>query len=252
MTDVPWLYVALFLGGLFAGWVDSIAGGGGLITIPLLLWVGLPPQCALGTNKLQASFGSFTAAGHYVRGDVVSLPAAVPGILLTFIGAASGAFVVQSIPSGMLGKIIPILLIAVAVYLFFAPTFGQRRSTPRMKTLSFYAVFGLVLGFYDGFFGPGVGSFWAIAFVLFLGVELREATGLTKVMNFTSNIVSLLVFLAGGQVLYRVGLVMGAGQIIGARIGSGLVIKRGARFVRPILLAVVFVTAAKLLFDQLH
>jgi hypothetical protein len=252
MSEGPWLYLVMFLGGLTAGWVDSIAGGGGLVTIPLLLWAGLPPQAALGTNKFQASFGSFTAAYHYVHEDVVSLKDTVPGIALTLIGAALGAVAVQSVSSDVLGKIIPGMLIATAVYLFFAPPFEGRPLTRRMNPLNFYLVFGLLFGFYDGFFGPGVGSFWAIAFVLFLGLDLKSATGHTKVMNFTSNIVSLLLFLIGGQVFFGVGVVMAAGQIVGARIGSGMVVRRGGQFIRPILLIVVLLTAVKLFLDQLR
>lgn len=250
MSDAVWFYPLLFVGALTAGWVDSIAGGGGLVTIPLLLWVGLPPQMALGTNKFQASFGSFTAAHHYVRRGVVPLRQAIHGIVFTLIGSAIGTWAVQQIAGDLLNDIIPLLLLAIAVYMLFTPSLGRRELAPRMSRVLFFAVFGVLLGFYDGFFGPGVGSFWAIALVLGLGFNLTTATGYTKVMNFTSNIVSCLLFMAGGQVLFAAGLVMAAGQIIGARLGAGMVISKGVRFIRPIFVTMVILTTIKLLANR--
>jgi uncharacterized membrane protein YfcA len=250
MPDAAWLYPLLFAGALVAGWVDSIAGGGGLVTIPLLLWVGLPPQMVLGTNKFQASFGSYTAAHHYVRRGVVPLRQAVPGIIFTLIGAAAGTWAVQQIAGDLLNSLIPLFLLAIAVYMLFTPSLGHREVSPRMPRMMFFAVFGLLLGFYDGFFGPGVGSFWAIALVLGLGLNLTTATGYTKIMNFTSNIVSCLLFMAGGQVLFGAGLVMAAGQIIGARLGAGMVIRKGVRFIRPIFVTMVILTTLKLLANR--
>ena len=241
----------LFLVGLGAGCIDSIAGGGGLITIPVLLGIGLLPQEALGTNKFQASFGSFTAAHHYTHQQVVSLADARPGILMTAVGAILGTWSVQQVDAALLEVVIPFLLILIAVYMLFTPKIGEQESDARVPRLLFYTLFGVGLGFYDGFFGPGVGSFWAIALVVGLGFGLTRATGYTKVMNFTSNLVSLFLFLLGGHVIFSAGLAMAGGQIVGARVGSGLVIRRGARFIRPIYIGVVILTTLKLLYDQL-
>jgi uncharacterized membrane protein YfcA len=227
MNESFWFYPILFITGLSAGLVDSIAGGGGLITLPVLLGLGFPPQVALGTNKFQASFGSFTASYHYVRNNVVSIHDAVPGLLFTLLGAA------------------------LAVYTFFTPSLGQADSRQKISRMIFYILAGVGLGFYDGFFGPGVGSFWAIAFVAGLGFNLTRATGYTKVMNFTSNVVSFVVFLAGGFVMFIPGAVMAAGQILGARIGAGLVIRNGARFIRPVFITIVILTTLKLLYNRL-
>ncbi len=246
----PWLYPVLFAGGVAAGWIDSIAGGGGLITIPLLLWVGLPAQLALGTNKFQSSFGSFTAALHYAREGVVPVGDALPGILFTLVGAALGSVAVQLISGAVMNGLIPFLLLGIAVYLLFTPSLGQRTAEPRFTRMTFYVLFGLTLGFYDGFFGPGVGSFWAIAFVLGLGFDLRSATGYTKVMNFTSNAVSFVLFVAGGQVLFVAGLAMGAGEVLGAGIGSRMVVRRGVRFIRPVFVTMVILTTLKLLYNR--
>jgi uncharacterized membrane protein YfcA len=244
-----WQLPLLFATGLVAGFVDSIAGGGGLITVPVLLHCGLNPQLALGTNKLQASFGSGSATWHYARAGLVNWAECRRGVLLTFVGAILGALAVQQLDPAFLKRFIPALLLAVAVYLFFKPALGETESRPRLPRGAFDALFGLGLGFYDGFFGPGTGTFWAMAFVLGLGFHLTKATAQTKAMNFASNIASLALFLAAGQVLFVAGLVMGAGQSWGARLGARLVIKRGARFIRPVFLTVVVALTLKLLYD---
>ncbi len=250
MLDSIWLYPLLFAASLIAGWIDSIAGGGGLITIPVLLGVGLPPQMALGTNKFQASFGSFTATYYYVRKGVAPLRQARLGIICTLIGSALGTWAVQQIDPSALNIIIPFLLLGIAIYMLFTPSVGESEQHPRLSQSLFYVVFGLGLGFYDGFFGPGVGSFWAIALVGLLGFDLLKATGYTKVMNFTSNIVSFALFMAGGHVLVTAGLVMAVGQIVGARIGSGMVIAKGVRLIKPIFVVIVILTTLKLLYNR--
>ena len=244
-----WSYVYLFGAAFGAGLIDAIAGGGGLITIPVLLSVGMPPQFALGTNKLQSSFGSGSAMVHFVRRGAISLREGLEGVLCTAIGAALGAWGVQQVDPGFLRGVIPFLLIAIALYTLFSPRLGMEDIHPRMRPGLFYLVFGLLIGFYDGFFGPGTGSFWVIAFMLGLGFNMTKATGFTKVMNFTSNIVSLAVFIVGGHVIWLAGIIMGIGQLLGARIGAGLVISRGTRFVRPVFVTVALAITAKLLYD---
>ncbi len=250
MLDTFWVTLLLFLAGAAAGLVDSIAGGGGLITLPVLLGIGLPPQVALGTNKFQSSFGSFTATAYHVRKRNIDLRTARSGIISTLVGAALGAWAVQQIDAAILGKVIPFMLAGILIYTFFTPKLGEIDQRPRMSNNPAFILTGVCFGFYDGFFGPGVGSFWAISFVVLLGFNLAKATGYTKLMNFTSNIVSLVVFAIGGHVWFTSGLAMAAGQILGARLGSGLVIKRGASFVRPIFLTVVIVMILKLFYDN--
>ena len=248
MDLAPWAYPLLFLTGFAAGLVDAIAGGGGVIALPVLLNLGLPVSVALGTNKLQASFGSFTAAWHYARRGLVDLRSCRPGILATLMGALMGARVVRSIDAQVLGKIIPWLLAAIVVYMIFRPQVGDADHPPRMGAGNFALLFGLGLGFYDGFFGPGVGSFWTIAYVLVLGYNFSKATGYTKVMNCTSNLAALALFAAAGRVHLVAGLVMAMGQVTGSRLGAGLVVKRGARFVRPVFLTMAILTIARLLW----
>lgn len=241
---------ALFLVALAAGFVDSIAGGGGLLTVPALLTAGLPAPAALATNKLQAVFGVFAASATFVRGGHVALRPLVLAIATTFVGAAAGALAVLRLDPSFLRDVVPPLLVLVALYTIFSPRVGDEDRRQRIPETTFALVLGPLLGFYDGFFGPGTGSFWAIAHVGLLGLNLRSATARTKVLNFTSNLASLIVFLAAGQAVFEIGLVMGAGQLIGGRLGAGLVIKRGARLVKPLLAAMSIAVSIRLLFAR--
>ncbi|WP_373500691.1 TSUP family transporter [Desulfococcus sp.] len=238
----------LFITGLSAGFVDAIAGGGGLIALPVLLSIGLPPQIALGTNKLQGTFGTLASSYQFFRKGQVDFREAMPGILYTFVGAAAGTTLVQNISPSFLGYMVPVLLVGVFVYTLFSKSLGYERRPPKMASRVFYTVFGLALGFYDGFFGPGAGSFWMAAFCVFLGFDLTRSAGFTRAMNFTSNLVSLAVFILGGNVLYSVGLLMAAGQFIGGRLGANLAMKKGAGFIRLVFLTVVAATVARLVY----
>ena len=150
--------------------------------------------------------------------------------------------------SHLLGRLIPWLLAAILVYTFFRPAVGEHDQPPRLGQNLFFTVFGLGLGFYDGFFGPGVGSLWAIALIFMLGQNFAKATGYTKVMNLTSKLISVALFAYAGLVHFGAGATMGAGQIIGARLGSRMVLKKGARFIRPIFLTVVGLTLVRLVW----
>ena len=238
----------LFCAAFIAGLIDSIAGGGGLITVPVLIGIGLPPQIALGTNKLQATFGSGSAMLHFVRAGTVKLSDCWSGIIWTTIGAALGVWAVQLLDATLLKKLIPWLLAAIAVYTLLSPRLGTEDSHARMKGGPFYLLFGLSIGFYDGFFGPGTGSFWTMALMMLLGYSMLRATATTKVMNFTSNFVALVFFLAVGQVRFMEGFVMGVGQFIGARVGSKLVIKRGTAFIRPVFITMVLALVGRLIY----
>lgn len=246
---VWWQLGLLSVAALGAGFVDSIAGGGGLITLPALLGCGLEPQLALGTNKLQASFGSGSATWHFARAGLVDWRACRWGLLLTWAGAAIGTRTVQHLDADFLRIVIPVLLLGLAVFMAVRPALGSRDGPPRMSRRLFDVVFGLGLGFYDGFFGPGTGTFWATAFVLGLGFNLTRATAQTKAMNFASNLAALVFFLAAGQVHWVAGFIMGVCQWLGARLGTRLVVRRGTRFIRPIFLSVVVVLTLKLLYE---
>jgi uncharacterized membrane protein YfcA len=248
--DSYWLHPILFLTGLVAGFVDSIAGGGGLISIPVFLNLGMPVLDALGTSKLQASFGSGSAAWHFSRAGLINIKDSWHGVVFTFIGGVLGTLALHRVHPGLLQQAIPWLLAAIAIYMLFQPRLGDEDSHARWPRPLFYFVFGLGLGFYDGFFGPGTGTFWAMAFLLGLGFNLTRATAHTKLMNFTSNVASLLVFVTGNHIHYPAGLAMGAGQWLGARLGSRTVITKGTRFIRPVFITVVLAITAKLLYQN--
>lgn len=244
-----WGYFVLFATGLAAGFADSIAGGGGLITLPVFMSLGIPAQFALGTNKLQATFGSGSAAWHYARSGVVSFSDCLEGMAFTIVGAIIGTLIVQRLNPLFLQHLIPIALLAIAAYVLFKPQLGAEDIHPRMKRGWFYAVAGLSLGFYDGFLGPGTGTFWAMAFMLGLGFNFTKATGYTKMMNVASNMSSLLFFALDGHIYYAAGITMGVGQLLGAKAGSHMVVTRGTKFIRPIFLAVVVAVTIKLLYS---
>jgi hypothetical protein len=244
-----WHLPLLFGTGLVAGFVDAIAGGGGLITLPVLLSLGLDPRHALGTNKLQGTFGSGSASWHYAQAGTLPLNNCMRGFVLSFLGAALGALAVQQLDPSFLKRVIPVLLIGVAIYMLLKPRLGAEDLHPRMARGAFDLTFGLLLGFYDGFFGPGVGTFWTMAFMLGLGFNMTRATGYAKAMNFASNVSSLVFFLLGGYVCFAAGLTMGVGQVLGARIGSRMVIARGTQFIRPVFISVVLALTLKLHYD---
>lgn len=246
----PLTLLLLIAAAFLAGLIDAIAGGGGLITVPALMAIGLPPQVALGTNKLQASFGSGSAMLHFVRSGTVKLSECLTGIFWTALGAGAGVLAIQRLDPAILRQLVPWMLVIIAAYTLFTPKLGAEDIHARISPRLFYPLFGLAIGFYDGFFGPGTGSFWAMGFVLLLGYSLVRATAHTKVMNFTSNFVALGIFLVAGQVHMLEGLLMGVAQFIGARIGAKLVIKKGAKFIRPVIIIIVLAITAKLIYQN--
>ena len=240
----------LFGAGLLGGFIDSIAGGGGLITVPTLLWAGLPPQLALGTNKAQSSCGTTLAVIRYARAGLVSWGEVRLAVVLSFVGSAVGAWTLTLISNAVLRVIIPWMLLAVVVYVALSPRLGLSVAKARLDAVVFSWVFGLSLGFYDGFFGPGTGAFWILALVALLGQELTRANAYTKAVNLASNLGSLVVFACFGQVAVLPAAVMVAGQMIGVRLGTGLVLKHGAAFIRSVFLAVVLAIVIKLLWPS--
>lgn len=242
--------LALFTAGLVAGFIDAIAGGGGLIAVPVLLWAGLPPHVVLGTNKFQSSVGTAVAVTRYVRAGLVRWRDVRLGALASLVAAMAGTWCVSRLDPTALRAVIPVLLLVVAAWMLLQPELGAEARPARVDPRVFGLVGGAVLGFYDGFFGPGTGSFWTVACLAVLGLELRGATAYTKVVNLASNVGALLLFAYAGRVDYRVGLVMIVGQIAGARLGSGLVVRKGASLIRPIFVAMVVALALKLLLSH--
>jgi uncharacterized membrane protein YfcA len=244
----PGILALLVLVAGVAGLIDAIAGGGGLLCLPALLAAGLSPAQALATNKLQGSFGTFSSTLHFVRQGQIDLLAMRWLVFWTMLGAIAGTVLVQSIDQSFMGKIVPWLLAGAALYFLLSPRLSDADAHRRVNEGLFALIFGLTLGFYDGFFGPGTGSFWVLALVALQGDGLIKATAKTKLVNFTSNIVSLFVFILGGQVVWTVGLAMAIGQLIGGRIGASLVLSKGATIVRPMLVIVSLAITAKLVW----
>lgn len=243
----PEIVALLLLAGFAAGCIDAIAGGGGLITVPVLLFSGMSPVAALATNKLQASFGSTTAARFFVRHKHIDLTTMWPAIMLAALGSALGTGLIQLISTDWLMRFIPVLLIAVSVYLWCQKDTGHEAYDARMKTSTFDRSFTLGIGAYDGFAGPGTGTFFTVTQRHYLGLSLVQATARTKVLNATTNVVSLCVFILGGHMVWLVGLLMGAAQMLGARTGAALVMTQGATLVRGVSIVMCIVMSISLL-----
>ena len=246
----PLLVGLLFFIAMLAGFIDSIAGGGGLLTVPALLSAGLSPAQALATNKLQSVGGSFSASLYFVRRKAVDLREQKLNIAMTFIGAVSGAIAIQHLQPGLLRQVLPLLLIGIGLYFLLMPKVGEEDRQRRLHGLPFALVAGGCVGFYDGFFGPGAGSFYALAFITLCGFNLAKSTAHAKVLDFTSNLGGLLFFMFGGKVIWGTGLVMLIGAICGARMGARLVLSRGQKLIRPMVVTVSVIMSAKLLYDS--
>jgi uncharacterized membrane protein YfcA len=250
MIDLaPQTIILLGLVGLVAGFVDSIAGGGGLITVPALLLAGLGPVEALGTNKLQALFGSGSATFAYARKGHVDPRRHVLGFTLALVGSGLGAVLASVAPGEILQALLPILLIAVAVYFAVKPRLGDVDRAERIRPETFRVTVPPAIGFYDGVFGPGTGSFLMMAYVGLAGFGILKATAHTKLINFGSNVGAFIVFAALGAVAWKVGLVMGVMQLLGARLGSALAMRIGSRLIKPLLVVVCIALAVRLLLD---
>src|SRR3569623_2040158 len=220
MTLEPLVLLALAGAGMLAGFVDAIAGGGGLIALPALLAAGVPPIAALGTNKVQSVIGTAAAATTYRRRGFVSLKALAIAIPCTFIAAFIGAFVVKRIDTSILSVAVPGALIAIALYFLFAPRLTDEDRHARLRWEFFVPVLGGCIGFYDGLFGPGTGSFLTMGFVALFGLGVTRAAGNTKFLNLCSNLGALTLFIPSGDVLWPVAAAMAVGQVIGGNLGA--------------------------------
>ncbi|MCH1923451.1 TSUP family transporter [Shewanella sp. C32] len=246
------LVLVLFAVAFVAGFIDSIAGGGGLITIPALMWIGLPPAAALATNKLQACGGSFFASWYFVRKGMVELKQMKLAIVCALVGSAVGTIAVQSVDGSVLKLLLPFLILAIGGYFLFSKKISDTDSARVLSPRAFAFTVGLGVGVYDGFFGPGTGSFFALGFVTLAGYGIAKATAHAKVMNFATNISSLLFFTLGGKVVWSMGLIMLAGQGLGATLGSRLVLTKGTKLIKPLVVTMSLLMSVKLLAEHYH
>lgn len=235
------LLVFLLCMGFLAGFIDAIAGGGGLVSIPALTMTGMPVVMILGTNKLQSSIGTGIAVYKYYKDGLINFMTVYRGLLFGFIGALSGSITVNYIPNHFMQLLVPFLMLGVFLFNLFNKNLGVKPGVQRMKEGLFFSLFGFILGFYDAFFGPGVGNFWIIAIVFFLGYTFLNASGYAKVLNLKSNIFSLVIFLFYGHVNFTYGAIMACGQIFGGYLGAKAVILKGSKLVRPFFMIVVLI-----------
>jgi hypothetical protein len=245
--------VLLLCAALFAGFVDAVAGGGGLIQVPTLL-VALPtesPATVFGTNKLSSIFGTGNAALRYARRIAlpwsVALPAAAAAFVCSFVGAAAVAW----LPKDVVRPLVLLLLVLVLVYTVLRPKFGtvtgERLGRKNERRLAMLV--GAVLGFYDGFFGPGAGSFMIFAFVRWFGLDFLHASSAAKVVNFATNAAALAYFVPSGHVLWGIGLAMAVFNIGGALLGARLALRHGSGFVRGTFMVVASLLICRLVYD---
>lgn len=234
----PELLLLLFLVATVAGCMDTLAGGGGLITLPALILAGLPPLQALGTNKLQGSMGTATATLMMLRHRRVTWNDVKLLMLTAFAGAALGSLLVQFLDTAFLGFVIPVILACIGIYFLFA---GKLLETVRPVKMGLGTYRGLVvpaIGFYDGMFGPGAGSFFSLAGVSLRGNDLLTATAVAKTLNFATNFASLLIFMLAGKVVWLAGLVMMTGQATGAWVGSHILFRINLQYLRILIVLV--------------
>ena len=220
-----------------------------MIVLPFLLMAGVPPLNALATNKFQSVGGTASSTINFMRRGHLDLRPLLPSVLCAIVGSAIGAFTVQSLPLNLLETLLPYLLIILALYFAFSPRVSDQDSAPRLSFRHFHWLVGGGIGLYGGFFGPGMGSFLAIAFVSLLGFNMGKATAATKPLILATNGTAMLVFVFGGYVVWELAIPMTIAQIVGARIGSAMVMKSGTALVKPLIIFVTIAIAFHLTVD---
>ena len=248
MPDLT-LIAALFGVSFVAGLIDAIAGGGGLLTVPALLLAGLDPVAAIATNKVQGTAGALSSTIAFARRGMIDWKRAAPAAIAASLAAIAGAIAANLAPRSWLEAFVPVLLIAVALYFALRGPLQESDSHARMTPALFAATLAPAVGFYDGLFGPGAGSFYMVGYVSLLGLGIVRATANTKLLNAASNIGGLALFAASGVIVWSIGLAMALGAFLGAQAGSRLAIRHGARIIKPLIVVICFAMAIKLLAD---
>lgn len=243
-----WLLISLVLVAFAAGFISSIAGAGGMIVLPVLLWAGLPPLNALATNKFQSVFGTLSSTINFFRKGHIDFSELKMAIFCAFIGALLGTYCVQLLDAAVLKAAIPYALIAIAVYMVFSPSIADTEREAKVSQGTFDVTVAGGIGFYGGLFGPGMGSFYAVAFASLRGNAMRKATAHTKPLVLITNFTSMVVFMLAGHMVWTLAIMMAVAQYLGARLGSNLVISQGARLVKPVIIVATVAIALRLLF----
>lgn len=247
------IYKLIFLcmSGFLAAFVDSIAGGGGIISVPSYLIVGLPPHIALGTNKFAASMGSFTSSLNFIRSGNCNFKLLKITAPFTLIGSILGVKTVLLINESFLQPLVLILVLIIGIYTFFSKTLGEKDNFKGFtkKNLFLSIILSFSLGFYDGFFGPGTGTFLVFGFINILGLNFLKASANARVLNFVSNISALITFAISGNIKYAIGIPVCIFMIIGAKLGTKLAIKQGNKIIKPIFITMALAVAIKMLIE---
>lgn len=246
-------YLFICVAGFIAAAVDSIAGGGGLISLPAIMTVGVLPHSALGTNKFASTCASFTSTLTFAKSKKIYIPLIKFMIPCTLIGAALGVKIALKIDQTVLQVMVLVLIFAVAIYSMVKKDFGAEDRFKGLTKLNIFygCIFAFTLGFYDGFFGPGAGSFLIFLFISIFGFDFTISAGNGKILNFVSNITALVLFALNGKIIYLVGIPMALSMILGARIGTKIAINNGAKVIKPIFITIALALTAKLLYSSL-
>ena len=241
----------LCLAGFLAAAVDAIAGGGGLISLPALLLAGIPPHFALGTNKFAATTGTFNSAMVYARSKKTYMPLLKYQMPCTLAGTALGVWTVLQINSDFLNKIVLFLILFVGIYTIMHKNLGMENRFTKLTSINTITgcLFAFALGFYDGFFGPGTGSFLIFLFIAVYRFDFVVASANAKVLNFISNITSLVLFAFSGNILYHYAVPMALFMVLGSHVGTKLALKKGAKLVKPIFVTMSLLVAIKLIIQ---
>jgi hypothetical protein len=234
----------LFVIAIVAGFLDTLAGGGGLLTLPALLMTGIPPLASLATNKLQSTMGTATATLIMLKNKRVRWHDVKHLMLSAFIGSVAGTLIVQLINTEALTIVMPIVIAAIGLYFLITPTVEEANNKPKMSSSAYRFIVVPIIGCYDGIFGPGTGSFFALSGRALRAQSFLQATAVAKTLNFSTNFASLIVFIFAGHVLWLVGIIMMLGQLIGAWLGSHFLFKIPVKYLRYL---VVFMCFAMLL-----
>ena len=244
--------LALVMVAFCAGIVDAIAGGGGLLNVPSLMLAGLDPVSAVATNKLQGTFGVFASTRAYARAGLIDLRGMWLPVAGSAFGAGLGAVSAQIVPTGALRTAVPFILIALALFVAFSPKLTDAESHRRMAVTGFAVGVASPIGFYDGIFGPGGGTFFFVALVLLLGQGVTRAAANAKLLNLASNVGAFALFALSGHIVWGLGFVMGLAAMAGSAIGARAALKQGAKLIKPLVILVAMAMALKLMLDPVH
>jgi uncharacterized membrane protein YfcA len=257
MIDAAFLHTAIIVLPVvfFAGLVDAMAGGGGLLSLPAYLAAGLPPHLALGNNKFSSVFGTFSSTVRYFRHGMIDIPVAMTGAVAALLGSYLGARAVLLLSAHFLNYLLAVMIPLIAVFTLLKRDLGSidsARSIPLSRRVGSGLIVALAIGFYDGFFGPGTGTFLILFYSALLHYDFVRANGNTKVLNLASNVAAVITFIAHGSVWFTLGVPAAVCGIAGNLVGSHWVVKGGSKAIRPVFFAVLLLLFGKVIFNLLR